>query len=136
MVVSWWLGQRCWVGEVVGGYICAREGRFSSLCGCGAGVVFSGNELAASEYARVRRGEGWGVSCARGGMGMGFLCEERTKGDPLHGVSWLRADGFFLCVVRVGSSAPHALLALDVRTLAVPINVIPFPKKSITFNFD
>ena len=67
MVVSWWLGQRCWVGEVVGGHICARGSRFSSLCGRETGLVFSGDELAADGYARVRRGEGRGGSCARGG---------------------------------------------------------------------
>ena len=38
------------------------------------------------------------------GVGMGSLCGERTKGGSLHGASWLGADRFFLCVVRMGSS--------------------------------
>ena len=73
MVVSWWLGQRCWVGKVVGGQICARGGRLSSLCGRGAGVVYGANELAADGYARVRRGGGR-ADPVLVEVGMGSLC--------------------------------------------------------------
>jgi len=105
MVVSWWLVRgaglvRLWADRSVHVGVV-----FFSLCGRGAGVVFNGDELVTSGYARVRRGEGQGGSRARGGGGWAPLCGERTKGGPLHGVSWLRADGFFLRVVRIGSSA-------------------------------
>lgn len=88
MVVSWWLGQRCWVGEVVGGQICARGVAFLLCAGAGHESFSVGNELAADGYARVRRGEGR-ADPVLVGVGMGFLCGERTKGGPLHGASWL-----------------------------------------------
>jgi len=53
-------------------------------------------------------------------VGTGSLRRERTKGGPPHGASWLRADEFFLRLVRVRSSASAGRLGTS-STECLPI---------------
>ena len=91
----------------MGEQICARGGRLFSQCGRRVGVVFSGDELAAGGYARVRQGEERGGSCARGG-GDGLLVRGADEG-------WFFARGEL-----VGGGQVFSLCGadgeLDVRT--------------------